>query len=269
MTYWDLETSEYSGQPIELYTFTRQGNVWRYTSADEDKTANAFLYLAYPISRSRLEQTQQMSKSPIQLKMSKDVPVLAQYRSTPPSSITTLTIQRYHEGLASYVTSWMGRITNVKFAEREATVQCESLYTPIRRPILRRRYQTSCPLVLYENGCNVNRASYAVPATLSANNGGTILSGAFAAHPNGYFTGGYVLWQTNTDVQIRFITGHVADTLTLDLPFGAMPSNADVTAYPGCDHLLQTCHDKYNNEDNYGGQPFYPGKNPFNGTSIF
>ncbi|EMM6324760.1 TPA: phage BR0599 family protein, partial [Pseudomonas aeruginosa] len=33
----------------------------------------------------------------------------------------------------------------------------------------------------------------------------------------------------------------------------------------GCDQLIQTCNDKFNNTANCGAVPFLPGKSPFDG----
>lgn len=270
MTYAQSETSEYGGHPIELFTFTRQGNVWRYTSADEDKNISGFVFSAYPIKSAVIEQTQQMARSPMTLTLSKQVPFLNQFRGSPPTSVTTLMIQKYHDGVADYQTVWLGRVTNVRFSERQAEVRCEPVFTSLKRPALRRRYQSTCPHVLYGATCGVNKSSYAVPATLSAN-GGTVLSSAtFALYADNYFSGGYVDWDTGSgNLERRFIIGHVADDISLNLPFNDMPGNANIVAYPGCDHLLTTCNTKFANEDNYGGQPFYPGKNPFGGSPVF
>ncbi len=269
MSYTQRENSEYEAQPNELYTFTRQGNVWRYTSADEDKTANFFLFQSYPIRRSSFQQSQETERGPLTLVMSKQVPFLQQFRSSPPTSVTTLLVQRYHEGVSEYVTVWIGRVTNVVFSEREAEVRCESIYSSIKRPVLRRRYQTGCPHVLYGPQCGVLRANFAVTAELISVRGTTLTSPEFGFFPDNYFNGGYVEWAVGPDTLRRFIISHTNLDITLNLPFATIPGNASVVAYPGCDHTLPTCDTKFNNHENYGGQPFYPKKNPFGGSPIF
>jgi len=42
-----------------------------------------------------------------------------------------------------------------------------------------------------------------------------------------------------------------------------------VRAYPGCDHSLITCANKFGNSLNFGGFPFMPEKNPMDGTPVF
>jgi len=265
-----IERSEYDGNPVEIYTLVRQTNIWRYTSADADQTVDGFLYESYPISRDKIAQSQEVARGPINLKMSKSLPFLFPYRSSPPSSVTTISIRRFHQGLAEYVTVWLGRITNVKFGERDAEVRCEPVFTSLKRPALRRRYQTTCPHVLYGAQCSVERAEFAVAATLIGSTGTVLTSPTFALTEDGWFAGGYVDWTTDDgDVERRFIVDHVGEDITINLPFQGLVGTDEVVAYPGCDHLIATCHDKFDNEDNYGGQPFYPDKNPMNGTPIF
>lgn len=269
MTYSTRESSEFDGQPIEIYSFFRGGNVWRYTSADEDKTVSGQVYEAIPISRSTIEQTQEMARSNLTLHMTKDADLLTQFRGSPPTSVINLNIKRYHEGLQEFITMWLGRVINVKFTETEGEVRCEPVYTSLRRPVLRMRYQTTCPHVLYGNGCNVIRSNFLVNGTLLSNSGTLINIGEAALKPNGYFSGGYIDWTNSGDTQRRFILSHTGQQLEINLPFSGIIGGASMVMYPGCDHLLLTCNDKFSNVVNYGGQPFYPGKNPFIGTSIF
>lgn len=269
MTYTARESSAYDGQPNEIYLFQRESNIWRYTSSDEDKVVGGHIYTAIPISRSNIEQTVEMSRSNLTIKLSKDAPVCLQFRGSPPTSVIYLILQRYHEGVEEYITTWLGRVINVTFREREAEFRMEPVYTSLKRPVLRMRYQTTCPHVLYGNACRANRVSFAVPSTLISNGGSTIYAAEFALYANGYFTGGYIDWDTGTDVQRRFIIAHSGDHVDLNLPFAGIMGGAEIVAYPGCDHLLTTCNSKFNNVNNYGGQPFYPGKNPFMGTPIF
>lgn len=269
MTYTAQETSTYSGHPIELYQFSRGGQSWRYTSSDEDKIISGITYSAVSMRRGKLEQNQEMSRNPITIEIDKDATFVQQYRGTPPTDVIQLTVYRYHDGDAEVTTIWMGRVNNVKFQERTAQIRCEPVFTSMKRPVLRRRYQTTCPHVLYGAQCSVLASTLAVTTGLISVNGTTLTASAFSTKPDGYFSGGYVDWEVNGNQERRFILNHVGQNITINLPFGGIPSNATVRAFPGCDHLLATCASKFNNVDNYGGQPFYPSKNPMNGTPIF
>ena len=269
MTYDARERSLFEAYPVELYLFARGAQYWRYTSADEDKVVDGVTYNSVQIKRGAFEQNQEMSRSNLTLTMDKGISFLDQFRGSPPTDIVQLTIQRYHEGDAQLAVPWVGRVVNVKFLERKAEVWLEPVFTSLRRPTLRRMYQTTCPHVLYGAACGKSSADFRVDATLTGVSGRDLLSPAFSSFADGYFAGGYVDWEVAEVLERRFIIAHVGQTITLNLPLAGIPANATVRAYPGCDHTLNTCHNKFNNVDNYGGQPFYPKKNPMNGTPIF
>lgn len=269
MTFQAQESSTYSAHPIELYQFSRGSVTWRYTSADEDKVISLITYTKQAIDRTAFEQTQEMSRSPITLTVDKNLPFVLQYRGSPPSDIVLLKIQRYHELDGELVTPWMGRVTNVKFKERTAEIRCEPIYTSMKRPVLRRRYQTTCPHVLYGAMCGAPSASFVTNVTVQSVNGLTISSSTFALQADGYYSGGYVDWEVGGNLERRFILSHVGSDITINLPFASGVNGSIIRAYPGCDHLLSTCNSKFSNVLNYGGQPFYPKKNPFGGSPIY
>lgn len=269
MTYTAKETGAYSGHPIELYHFIRGGLSWRYTSADEDKVWDGATFLSYTMERTAFEQTQEMSRNPITITIDKDCPFVLQYRGSPPTDVIQLKVYRYHDGDTELTTPWIGRVTNVKFKERTAEIRCEPIYTSMKRPVLRRRYQTTCPHVLYGVSCGVGSASFAALANLTGINGTTISSATFAIQADGYYAGGYVDWEVNGNLERRFILSHTGSNIVLNLPFSGLVNGTTVRAYPGCDHLLATCNSKFNNVVNFGGQPFYPKKNPFGGSPIY
>jgi len=269
MTYTAYETSAYLGHPIEIYEFSRGVIIWRYTTSDEDKVIGAFTYKSVIAERGGLEQTQEMSRNPITIAMDKDVDFLAQFKGAPPSDPINVVIKRYHEGDSEILTIWIGRIVNVKFKEREAEIRCEPIFTALKRPILRRRYQTTCPHVLYGQQCTLSAINFTNIAIITAVSGKDLTAVAIGAKSDGYFSGGFTDWSNNLAIERRFIISHTGSVITLNLPYNGILVGETITVYPGCDHLLTTCNTKFANDDNYGGQPFYPSKNPLGGSLIF
>lgn len=264
-----VENSEYGSQPNELFTFSRAATNWRYTSSDEDKVFSLLTYTAATIKRAALEQTQEMSRSNLVLTTDKNLTVLNQFRASPPTDIVMVTVTRFSEGDTELQVLWIGRVTNVKFTEREAEVRCEPVFTSMSRPTIRRMYQTACPHVLYGPSCGADSSIKRVNVDLLAIVGNTITASVFALQPNGYYAGGYLEWEVGGALERRFITDHTGSVVTLSLPFNGLTTDQTVTGLPGCPHTMQVCNDKFNNVDNYGGQPFYPAVNPLTGTSIF
>jgi len=269
MSYDSIELSAFESSPIELFTFVRGNETWRFTDADADIGLLSGTYTAIPISRSSIEHTVDMSRNPITITLGHTNPMLEPFKSAPPTDITLVTINKIHAGSDAILVTWLGRVTNVKFTENEAELSCEPTFTSLKRAALRRRYQTSCPHVLYSTPCGALRVNYECNTTILTSIGLVVTSADFGTHPDGHFSGGFIEVDVNGIIFRRDISNHVGTDLTLNLPLPANIGRPIVKAYPGCDHSLATCHTKFVNEVNFGGQPFYRSKNPMNGTQIF
>lgn len=92
-----------------------------------------------------------------------------------------------------------------------------------------------------------------------------------------WYANGFIEWGAGASIQRRMIVGSTIPaggvlSLTLHRFFSAIPNIGDsVTLYPGCDGLYTTCKafasgtnptGKFNNYNNFGGQPFTPVTNP-------
>lgn len=273
MTFAVRETSLQDAAPIELYQFDRLGFYWRYTSANEDQTVGTNIFTAAAIKRGTIDQTNERSRSAITLTVPRDLPFVTLFRGAPPSDVILLTITMFHRGdnpVSESSVVWMGRVANVKFTETTGEIMCEPIHVTMRRSLLRRRYQLTCPHVLYDQGgCKLDKTLFAesVPDTTQSLN--VLTAAGFATKPDGYFAGGWVEFGVGGSVERRFVTDHTGSQVVLDLPFLNFPASGQIVIYPGCDHAAQTCLDKFNNILNYGGQPFYGDKNPMTGISVF
>lgn len=268
MTFAQSEVSAYGGNPIELYMFSREAQVWRYTSGEDSIIALGGTYMPRPIQRDAIEQSSDMIRNAVNISCTSELECIDSFRSGVPSGVTLLSIYAYHYGVADYISRWQGRVLNVEFQERTAKVACEPILTTMLRPVLRRFYQLACPHVLYGNDCAVSRAAFRVDGSLTGQSGTSLTSAIFSAKPDGWFAGGYIDWLEGVEAQRRFILSHTGGTIVVNIPFINMPNNANVQVYPGCDHTLLTCKNKFGNNLNYGGQPYYPSKNPFGGSQI-
>ena len=275
MTYDASEISVDSGEPVELYTFNNQANVYRHTSHSENVTYLDAEYIAIPLSRSGIDQTQESSRNNITLTTSRDQAIAQLFRDRPPSDVVTLSIVRKHltdvDDESAII--WTGRVLNIELTGMQANLHCEPIFTSIKRPGMRRHWQRSCPHVLYDVDCGVVKTDHQMTGTVSAVNNNVLTISEASAKPDGYFSGGFIKWQkVSGDVERRMIIAHTGNQLTMTF---SMPGLSDagvaqsVFLYPGCKHSMNECNTKYSNILNYGGQPWIPQKNPFNGTKIY
>lgn len=273
MTYDAREKSVYEGSPIELFEFSRgAGLFWRYTSADEDQLYFGSNYEAVPVKRDKIDLSQNVQTAALTVTLPLSADFVEQYIEAPPAEPIGFVLRRFHDQDAEVASIWIGRVVNVEFMENAVEVLCESVFTSLKRPTLRRLYQVSCPHVLYSIGdgkCNVAAASFLVAATLSGVSGLVLTSTAYGAYADDYFTGGYVELFASGATSRRFITDHTGNDITIQLALPGAAAGVVVDTYPGCAHNLADCNLKFGNILNYGGTPWIPVKNPMGGAPIF
>lgn len=269
-TYSDLESSAHGGRPVELFRFVHGGQVWTYSSGPEI-VYNGETYSAFPVGRDDMQQTKELGKSPLEVLLPRTCELSLLYLAGNPEHIITLTVFRLHVGASDGpVVYWKGRIVSCDWPDpATASLKCESVFTSLKRPGLRARYQRMCRHALYRTGCNVDKAAYAVPGTVSAVNAArtVITIPEAAAHPNGYFLGGFLALADGT---MRFISAHAGSSITLASPAPVLAgyTGNDLLLYPGCGRNRETCSTKFNNILNFGGWPWIPSRNPFDGRSL-
>jgi len=271
MTYDARERSREDGRPVELYTFARGTTVWRFTSADRDQVVGGDTYLAHVIQRNSIEQGSEMNRSALKLTVPRDFPIAELYRIAPPGDVVAVTLRRFHAGDGELATLWVGRVVNIAWSAdaSQATITNEPIYTSLRRNGLRRIYGRMCPHVLYGPACRASPAAFGVAGTVTTLGPASATAAEWGALPIGHFDGGYLEWPEGGGIERRFIVAHTGGTLTLDRRAPGLAAGAVATAFPGCEHTLAVCHDKFANSNNYGGQPFIPQKNPFGGDPIY
>ena len=271
MTYDLTEKSATSGRPVDIFTFARGPQEWLYTSADRDVTVTAEVYESVAILRPGISQGGELNRAALKLTVARDFPIATLFQPGIPAETITLRIRQYHEGDGSVVVVWSGRVVNVARVGELAEIVCEPIYTSIRATGLRRRYQKTCPHVLYGSACGVNKNTLKLSTTVATVSGLNITATGLSAQPDGWWEGGYIEWEISTGVyERRFIMGHTGSSIELmTQPLGLAVSTA-ISVYPGCDHTLGAggCT-KFSNTLNYGGFPDMPTKNPFGSDPIY
>lgn len=270
MSYNAIEISDASSHAFRLFKFSRNNASWFYTSSDIDIEWLGDTYISAPINCDNINQTTEVSRDPINVTVPLDLNFVRDYIASPPTVVTTCTVYGGHFGDSEVVPLYIGRVVNAKFTEQDAALRIESVFSSLKRPCLRFRYQRNCPHDLYgADGCKVDKSLYAVTGTVTVIDSTKMSCPEVGTFDNGYFSGGYINFDNGGIETNRFIIDHIGEQLEYDLPFTGLTNGVTVTVYPGCDRTISTCHEKFSNEDNYGGQPFYGEKNPFNGDMIF
>lgn len=268
MTYATVETSIQGGRPVELYEFISGTTHYRYTSADGDVVYGGNTFSAVPIARNAVEATSETARLALEIQCDRSLSVLDLFSTLPPDEIVSVSLRRLHAGDGEAITMWMGRVLNVTWNSAAAEIHCESVYTSQKRTGLRRLYQKACPHVVYRTGCGLSSASFKSTKTVATVSGVSLTFSTIGVDDH-YFSGGYLEWISGGVTQRRAIRTQLGGTVVISFPLPGLAAAASVDLYPGCDHTLATCHSKFSNSLNYGGMPYFPSKNPFNGTPIY
>lgn len=264
MTYQAVEISAYQGEPIELYRFSLGVDRWLYTSTQQALVYLGETYTPATITRSAIEQGQEIKRSPIDVRMARDNPVAAQFVAAAPEAVMSLSIFRKHVTDPEVILIYKGRVISPRWSGSEVTFRVESIATSLAREGLRARHNLHCRHPLYSVGCGVSKESFRVDGAVAGVSGLTVTVGAASSQPDGWFVPGLLI----ADSGARMIVGHAGTVITLTAPIVGLGLGEAVRLYAGCDHLYTTCNGKFGNLTRFGGFPFAPKKNPFAGDAI-
>lgn len=269
MSYLDKTFSIADGQPVSLYQFTRGDNekIWRFCDADKDLEINGQTWSATAISDSGRHTGENITVT-----LPSSNPVALLYRGQPPSQTVTLTIMRLHWQDSEIRVVWIGTIVEAKRPEVHQTQLISAgLSATMESAGLRLTWGRNCPYAAYDYDCRLKAKDFAVHGLqIAAKDGTTITVNLPPAIAQGWFNAGFIEWTDADGVrEVRAVTVHQDNRLTLMGGTQKLDVGMIITAYPGCDGRAETCQTKFNNMLNYGGIPHMPHKSPYDGTRIF
>ncbi|MBH1447202.1 phage BR0599 family protein [Stenotrophomonas maltophilia] len=253
---------------VELYEFGRGSQRWRYTSSDRAEIYDSQQFVAVAMKRGRLGQSAQEARSNLEVTVPLSLPLASVLRPFPPTERITVRWLRVRKNDGVIRDTWNGVLSDFTERQNDLVLTCQSNIGAAATNGLRRCWQGPCPFALFDEDCGLNPELFRIDGVLSAASTITIASAAFAAKPDGWFVGGFVKWKNGAATEYRFVVAHAGPVLTL-LTAAPLAAGELVSAYPGCGHALQVCHEKFNNALKFGGQHTIPKKNPFGPDPIF
>lgn len=270
MTYLAHEHSEQDGNAVMLFLFSQGMTTWRYTGAAQPVDYDGHTWNPTEISMGNVTQSNEMNKDTLPLEFPRGHEFAAQFVEYSPEQVTSVTVFRMHIDEAEVAVYWKGRVIGASAQESVVTVECEPIFTSLRRAGLRARYQKLCRHVLYGSDCRLDRDNFKTAGSVTDVDGFVLTVAAASGLGTGYLVGGMV----DYNGVLRYIMNHVGDQVTLIRPLHDLTQDvidngsAIILMHPGCAHNFTTCKDKFNNLDNYGGFPWIPDTNPFEFKSL-
>lgn len=274
----------------ELYQFKHGDKQWFFTSARKAITHNTITY--FPVrglSRGNIEDAD-IDKCEVELTFPHPYPLF----NDADDNFTQVFLNKIYlesvyftlielDGSESLVL-FKGRVTQPKFDDRDNTMTlvCSTAESFMRRKILTRKYQRTCPNTIYDKYCGLDFDEWSFDVTVTAING---LDVVFTMNPtqvkdeegNLVFdvnnnpimeTKSYALGWLNRGVLKKdgvftFIIGNSANgSIRLYRQHIGLKVGDVVRVAPGCDQSLKMCHEKFNNHKRFGGHPNMPTENP-------
>lgn len=266
MPFSSLEKSVSDSEPRELYLFTERttGQEWRYHSGqveDGNITFGAKIYTPAGIKRSKISNDSEEYKSKLDIDIYKNVQLVQELIQHINEYIVDITVYRLQSDDSSAI-MWTGTVSAFESNQKASRFRCDPLPSSLNRSALFRTYSVSCPYFLYDdNTCRVSKPAFKVSGTVSSVSGLSIVSSSFATQPDGWFVGGTF----ETTLGQMMITSHTGNTITIQNSIRGLTAGYVFDAFAGCGHTTDDCKNKFSNLANYGGQPYIPDLNPFDG----
>lgn len=263
MSYDAIEKSV-NPNPVELYRFVGTDVTYLMTSSQTNITVESETYVATTISRDAVKVGTHENDD-VQLTVSVPVnhPMVSEYMFNVGPPDLELHLYRIHRSdLTDKVTYWTGEVTSFSVEGRTAKLLVPSMFSYFLNGLLPApRYQGPCNHVLFDEFCKLSRVGNEHEATITAINGLNITLSSSIFDTNKCKAGEMILHGRG---QRRMIISNTGNVFRISYPFMTPKVGDIVTVTIGCDHSFTTCKELLNGV-NYGGFPFVPNRNPYNG----
>ena len=153
-----------------------------------------------------------------------------------------------------------GNTAEVSPSRTGASISVKNDLELLNKKIPGQVYQPGCRHTLFDGGCGLVKATFALARTVNAGSTLTRILTTSAGQAAGYFDLGFLFFTSGPNAgAYRTIKKWDGAGLDLSLPLLSLPVAGNTfTIYPGCDKLKTTCTTKFNNLIRYGGFPYIP-----------
>lgn len=268
MTYATFEVL--GSEPIELIKIDYGTTHWYWTSSEQSIVKGADTYVPTPVITGRISSDDEAQTNYIELEVEVTNPVAALFVNNQPSQTISVTIFRKQRSDAEFVTVFAGIINNCIFEDEKARLVCSPMQDVVKRKIAALLYQPTCNNRLFDNRCQVVKATWTFNYNILAFPSQPVAGGqtiTLEAAAGTFFTGSKLTWLKGGTAQFgtqrQMITDHSGASITLIDQLDGVIVGSTLTLYAGCDKLNTTCRDKFSNLPRFQGFPNVPINNPF------
>ena len=259
MTFDARERSGRLGAPLEAYLFTMGVQTWAFTSADKAIVMGGNTYAPEAISRGEIDISGEDEQGSLEITVPRTNEIAVAFIPDLPIAPVMLTVYVGHRNETQWRVLWSGEIASCDIKDSTATLTGLPISRAMRRMVPSNTFSSNCKWEWGSQQCGVDITRYVVLADVDSLDGLTITSSAFAAHADGYFTGG---WLEGGDGEVHWITKHQGAVVTVMSPFRAITVGTRLMAYPNCQQTIAGCA-AFDNLKHYLGCPWTPTRNLF------
>jgi uncharacterized phage protein (TIGR02218 family) len=153
-----------------------------------------------------------------------------------------------------------GRVGEIDVGRFQATIRCNSHLAQLNIQMPRNQFQPGCVNTLYDAGCGLTPANFAVVSSATAGSSSSLIYTLTLSQSPGYFDQGVIAFTTGANAGYsRTVRSYIPGLIT---PSAAFPNpiipGDTFTIRPGCDKSQATCSGKFNNLIRFRGFPYVP-----------
>lgn len=272
MTYAAYQSRLFGKTNIWLYRFTINGETKYYRRAKPGLGNTTLMSLTWEpavIMHNRYGVTGNIKKSQLTVTVPRNNTFFEQLVNEQLLTTSMTIMHGYEEDPdQEFVTKFVGKVIGVRPILGAINILCGNELIDLGHKGLGRVIQRPCQHALYHSkdgvGCEVNKALFAVAATVSSLDELSLTVPAAAGYENGYFNWGLLEF----DGKSQMIESHTGSTINLLGPVNGLTASSSITIYPGCNLTRAQCASRFNNSDNHGGFPTIK-NSPFNGSMLY
>ena len=173
---------------VELYRFSQGVFHVGFTSGTTTISYNGVTYNPLTVERNDLQVTDDVYQSSVTVNFPRSEQFALDLLNFSNDQPWNFSLFKGELGSNNYPLKWQGRVVSSKADDDIIQVECESMYTTIKRPGLRARYSKTCRHELYDKNCS--KAEWWIKATITAISSTSLSVDVSYDVPVGHFTAG-------------------------------------------------------------------------------
>jgi len=263
-------------QMVDLWTITlRGGSVIRWSSADVPVVSGGHTYVLGPgIERQDISEKIGLDVSTVDMAITANADDLINGTAIIPFirghgfdganvRLDRAFLTDWNLPVVGSVLRFSGRVTAISaITGNSATITVSSWTVLLNANMPANLYQAACLHAVYDAGCAINPASFAVTGTVSASPvpTQTVFDTSLTPTANDFAQGRIVFTSgPNTGISATVRSNDSSGLMTMVSPLPVAPTSGDAfTAYPGCDLTQSRCSVRFNNLGRFKATPYVP-----------